>query len=140
MTDKGEKRKKIDGKAFMKSLMDCNNSKEVFDLLGQTLGSERMKDRAKNISDLPAIVKLNAVKAKINLRSFVSGYYVIWRKMFQNCSKCFKNKQRKSWKLKILLFSQFFLCKSLLVQIFALPLHSLSGSNAANALPKHDDP
>ena len=67
MTDKGEKRKKIDGKAFMKSLMDCNNSKEVFDLLGQTLGSERMKDRAKNISDLPAIVKLNAVKAKINV-------------------------------------------------------------------------
>ena len=67
MTDKGEKRKKIDGKAFMKSLMDCNNSKEVFDLLGQTLGSERMKDRAKNISNLPAIVKLNAVKAKINV-------------------------------------------------------------------------
>ena len=67
MTDKGKKRKNIDGKAFMKSLMAGNNSKEVFDLLGQTLGSERMKDRAKNISDLPAIVKLNAVKAKINV-------------------------------------------------------------------------
>ena len=72
MTDKGEKRKnKIDGFAFWKSLRDCNSAEEIFELLGETLGSEKMIDRAKNISDLPAIVNLNAAtaRAKIDIKS-----------------------------------------------------------------------
>ena len=62
-------RKKLDGKSFVKSLDDCKTSKEVFGLLGTVLGSEKMRDRAKNVSDLPQIVKLDARRALLSAMS-----------------------------------------------------------------------
>lgn len=59
-------RQKIDGKGFVKSLDECKTDKEVFGLLGKVLGSENMKDRAKNVSNLPQIVKLDARKALLS--------------------------------------------------------------------------
>ena len=62
-------RKKLDGKSFVKSLEGCKTSEEVFGLLGTVLGSEKMRDRAKNVSDLPQIVKLNARRALLSAMS-----------------------------------------------------------------------
>jgi hypothetical protein len=62
-------RKKLDGKSFVRSLDGCQTSKEVFGLLGTVLGSEKMRDRAKNVSDLPQIVKLDARRALLSAMS-----------------------------------------------------------------------
>ena len=62
-------RKKLDGKSFVKSLDGCKTSEEVFGLLGAVLGSEKMRDRAKNVSDLPQIVKLDARRALLSAMS-----------------------------------------------------------------------
>ena len=59
-------RKKIDGKAFINALDKCQSSDEVFGLLYKTMGPEKMKDRAKNVSDLTSVVKLNARVAMHN--------------------------------------------------------------------------
>ncbi len=59
-------RKKLDGKAFVKSLDECKTKEEVFVLLGRTLGHEKMQDRVKNVSDLPHVVKLKSRIALLN--------------------------------------------------------------------------
>ena len=59
-------RKKLDGKGFARSLSDCKTEEEVFGLLGRVLGPEKMRDRAKNVSNIPQIVKLEARKALLS--------------------------------------------------------------------------
>lgn len=59
-------RKKIDGKSFIKALDECKGKDEVFGLLNKTMGPERMRDRAKNVSDLSSVVNLNAKVATLN--------------------------------------------------------------------------
>ena len=53
--------------------------------------------------------------------------------ILQNCSKCFKNKQQKTCFEKFSHFFKNFFGKSFVIQKIALPLHSLSGSNAQAA-------
>jgi len=59
-------RKKIDGKNYVKALETCQTKEDVLGLLGRTLGSEKMQDRAKNVSDLPHVVKLKSRIALLN--------------------------------------------------------------------------
>ena len=59
-------RKKLDGKNYVKALEACQTKEDVLGLLGRTLGSEKMKDRAKNVSDLPHVVKLKSRIALLN--------------------------------------------------------------------------
>ncbi|MBQ8750567.1 MAG: hypothetical protein IJZ30_02895 [Alphaproteobacteria bacterium] len=59
-------RKKLDGKNYVKALGACQTKEDVLELLGRTLGSEKMKDRAKNVSDLPHVVKLKSKVALLN--------------------------------------------------------------------------
>ena len=59
----------------------------------------------------------------------------------QKCAKCFKNKQQKACFVKFLQFFENFFWNSFVIQKNALPLHSLSGSNAQATLnEKQDDP
>ncbi len=59
-------RRKIDGKQFVHSLEQCTTSGEVFGLLGDTLGPEKMQDRVKNVSDLSHVVKLKSRIAHVS--------------------------------------------------------------------------
>ena len=59
-------RRKIDGKRFVQSLEGCATKEEVFGLLGEVLGPEKMQDRVKNVSDLPHVVKLKERIAKLS--------------------------------------------------------------------------
>ena len=59
-------RKKIDGKSFIKALDDCKGKDEVLGLLYKTMGAEKMKDRAKNVSNIDSVVKLDARVAMLN--------------------------------------------------------------------------
>ena len=59
-------RKKLDGKNYVKALGACQTKEDVLGLLGRTLGSEKMRDRAKNVSDLPHVVKLKSRVALLN--------------------------------------------------------------------------
>ena len=59
-------RRKLDGKGFARSLSDCKTEEEVFGLLGSVLGPEKMRDRARNVSNIPQIVKLKAREALLS--------------------------------------------------------------------------
>lgn len=60
--------RKIDGKAFDRSLKACKDENEVFGLLNKTMGPEVMKKigtNAKYISDLSSVVRMNGKVAEL---------------------------------------------------------------------------
>ncbi len=69
MTNKGDKRERVNGKEFEKALNNCQTSEEIFELLGKTLGAESMKDGVKNMSNQPSIVNLLVKKAELRIKN-----------------------------------------------------------------------
>ena len=61
-------KKEIDGAAFAKELSDCKNAKEIFSLLGKTMKTDVLRNRMQNVSNMDAVVKMNAAIAKVNIQ------------------------------------------------------------------------
>ena len=64
----GEKKKGIDGKSFLTRLEQCHTSKDIFELLHNTMDNNTLKERLENLSDNDLVVALNKQRAIVNIQ------------------------------------------------------------------------
>lgn len=64
-----EKKKGIDGKSLLTSLEQCHTSREIFEVLHNTMDNDTLKERLGNLSDNDLVVALNKQRTIVNIRN-----------------------------------------------------------------------
>ena len=62
-------KERVNGKAFISALDKCQTTKEVLDLLQESMDRETLKDRVNHVNDSVLINNLMAQKARVNILS-----------------------------------------------------------------------
>ena len=64
----GEKKKGIDGKLLLTSLEQCHTSRDIFEVLHNTMDNNTLKERLENLSDNDLVVALNRQRTIVNIQ------------------------------------------------------------------------
>lgn len=60
---------RVNGKAFVDALDKCQTTKDVIDLLANSMSGENLKDRISHVSDLFSVNNLRANVARFNIKT-----------------------------------------------------------------------